>query len=85
MKEQQKQELLEMQARQEQQVADDLEAQEQRDRDPGRLMGADCESQACGACKLIVEEFGKRAVVLRGSTLLFSVLHFDLSMCLCYL
>jgi hypothetical protein len=59
MKEQQKQELQEMQARQEQQVADDLAAQEERDRDPGRPMGSDCESQACGACKLVVEEFGK--------------------------
>mmetsp|Transcript_5645 Transcript_5645/g.10886 ORF Transcript_5645/g.10886 Transcript_5645/m.10886 type:complete len:591 (-) Transcript_5645:2217-3989(-) len=60
MKEQQKQELLEMQERQEQLLAEELAAQAERDKDPGRRMGADCESQACGSCKLIVEEFAHR-------------------------
>jgi hypothetical protein len=59
MKEQQQQDFLSMKERQEQQIIDDLAAQAEREKDPGRLMGSDCESQACGACKLIVDEFGK--------------------------
>ena len=43
---------MEMQARQEQQAEEELE-------DKGRVVGADCEAQACGACKLVVEEFGE--------------------------
>lgn len=62
MKDQQKRELQEMKERQEQLLADELAAQEERDRDPGRRMGADCESQACGACKLVVGEFGKQFI-----------------------
>jgi hypothetical protein len=60
MKEQQRQELQDMQDRHDQLVAEELAAQAERDKDPGRPMGSDCDSQACGACKLIVDEFGEQ-------------------------
>lgn len=60
-KEQQKQHFLELYAKREEARQEQLAAMEEPEPEKvdGRVMGADCESQACGACKLIVDEFGK--------------------------
>jgi len=58
MKEQQKEDRLLLQQQHEQLIKDELAAQAELEKDPGIPMGADCESRGCGACKIIVEEFG---------------------------
>jgi hypothetical protein len=58
-KEQQKQHFLELYAKREEMRQEEQSAQLEEEKAAGRVMGADCESQACGACKLVVDEFGE--------------------------
>ena len=66
LREQQREGLVQLQQQHEQLIAENLAAQAEREKDPGIPMGADCESQACGACKLVVEEFGEIKHALSG-------------------
>lgn len=58
-KEQQKQHFLELYARRHEMGKEEVKEEEEEEDVSVRIVGADCESQACGACKLIVDEFGE--------------------------
>ena len=63
-KERQKQNFLELYAKREAARQEEIQALQEVEKPSGRVVGSDCESQVCGACKLIVDEFGKRNVLI---------------------
>lgn len=60
LKEHQQDSFAQMQAIEDELKAEDDATTESEAQDPGRLMGSDCESLACGSCKIVVDEFAQR-------------------------
>ncbi len=53
-------------AKREEKLAEARAAAAEERRSSARPMGSDCEAQVCGACKLVVEEFGGFVLVVRA-------------------